>query len=148
MEPDKTKSNELCEKKVQPDRIEVIRDAFVIQLKLVVDGFRDLALLPLSFVATIWGLLRHNTNPGRYLYRLMSYGKASEQWIGLFNDASKDERGEIKLQASSLDEVFDKAQSALQSKYLDDEKKQQLLSRFNAAFDELNVKFDTKKKNS
>ena len=36
-------------------RSEVIRDTFVLQLKLIVDGFRDLLLMPAVFFATVFG---------------------------------------------------------------------------------------------
>jgi hypothetical protein len=71
------------EKTKQHDRTEVIRDTFVLQLKLIVDGFRDLLLMPAVFVASISGLILHRNQPGRYLYRLLNYGKATEEWIDL-----------------------------------------------------------------
>ncbi|WP_395377706.1 hypothetical protein [Marinicella sp. W31] len=129
-----------------PNRIEVIRDAIVIQIKLVVDGFRDLILLPCVLFAAAYGVLRHDKNPGRHLYRLMSYGRASEHWIGLFDDAKKDQNGEIEFKGLCLDELVSKAQKTLESKYLDEEKKQIFLNRFNAALDDLNGRLDPNKK--
>ena len=131
-----------------PNRVEVIRDAIVIQLKLVVDGFRDLILLPFVLLAAAYGILRHDKNPGRYLYRLMSYGKASERWIGLFDDAEKDQNGEVKFNGLCLDEMVSRAQQTLESKYLDEEKKEMFLKKFNAALDDLNSRLDPHKKSS
>ena len=71
-------------------RSEVVHDTVVLQLKLIVDGFRDLLLLPVCLGAGVWGLIRHQKNPGRYLYRVLSYGKLSEKWIGLFDEADKE----------------------------------------------------------
>ncbi|MBT8099626.1 MAG: hypothetical protein KJO82_07740 [Gammaproteobacteria bacterium] len=72
-------------KKKQPDHRTLIRDAVVFQFKLVVDGFRDLLLLPASFVATILSLVNSSDGkPGPQFYRLLGAGKRSERWIDLF----------------------------------------------------------------
>ncbi|VAW41931.1 hypothetical protein MNBD_GAMMA01-1434 [hydrothermal vent metagenome] len=126
--------------------MEVIRDTFVLQLKLIVDGVRDLLLMPLVLIATIFGLLKHQHNPGRYLYRLLSYGKASERWIGLFDEAKKDDMQPLDLQDKSLDEVLKKTQMAFESKYIDATKKQKLIDKLNLTLDEINIKINPEKK--
>ena len=127
-------------------RSEVIRDTFVLQLKLIVDGLRDLLLMPLVVFATISGLLLHKNNPGRYLYRLLSYGKATEKWIGLFDEAEKDCMEPLDLQEQSLDDLIKKTQSAFESKYVDETKKVKLLNKLNTALDEINTKINPEKK--
>lgn len=68
-----------------PDRWTLIRDAAVLQFKLVVDGMRDLILVPASLVAAILSLLSSNDGrPGPHFYRLLGVGKRSERWIDLF----------------------------------------------------------------
>ena len=93
------------------NRSEVIRDTFVLQLKLIVDGFRDIMLMPLIFIATLAGLIMHKEKPGRYLYRLLSYGKASEKWIGLFEEAEKDEMTPVNFKAKSFDDLLKNTQT-------------------------------------
>ncbi len=127
-------------------RSEVIRDTFVLQLKLIVDGIRDLLLMPLVVFATISGLLLHKNNPGRYLYRLLSYGKATEKWIGLFDEAEKDSMQPLDIKEQSLDDLIKKTQSAFESKYVDETKKVKLLSKLNSALDEINTKINPEKK--
>ena len=62
-----------------PDRWTLIRDLFVFQAKLLVDGLRDLLLVPASFVAGIWSLVSSdNGRPGPQFYQLISLGKQSE----------------------------------------------------------------------
>ncbi|MCF6288696.1 MAG: hypothetical protein L3J53_05595 [Proteobacteria bacterium] len=124
----------------QSSRAEVIRDTIVLQLKLIVDGLRDLALMPLVLIASLLGLIKHKDNPGRYLYRLLSYGKATEKWIGLFNGAKKDDMQPVDINNKSFDELLKKTQIAIESKYIDDKKKQKLLEKFNLALDEINLK--------
>ncbi|MBL4659956.1 MAG: hypothetical protein JKY19_06350 [Alcanivoracaceae bacterium] len=127
-------------------RSEVIRDTFVLQLKLIVDGIRDLLLMPLVVLATISGLLLHTNNPGRYLYRLLSYGKASEKWIGLFDEAEKDNMTPLDLKEQSLDDLIKKTQNAFESKYVDETKKVKLLNKLNSALDDINTKINPEKK--
>jgi hypothetical protein len=128
-------------------RSEVIRDTFVLQLKLIVDGLRDLMLMPLVLIATISGLILHKNHSGRYLYRLLNYGKASEKWIGLFDEAEKDSLDPIDLtQDNSFDELLIRTQTAFESKYIDESKKQKLLDKLNFALDEINTKVNPQKK--
>ena len=67
------------------DRRTLIRDVAMFQVKLVVDGFRDLVLVPVSLAAGLISLLSgKGTEPGPQFYHLLGVGKQSEQWINLF----------------------------------------------------------------
>lgn len=66
-------------------RVVLARDIVVLQAKLIVDGLRDLVLVPASIVAGIVSLLSDdNGKPGSHFYRLLGVGKQSERWIDLF----------------------------------------------------------------
>ncbi len=68
-----------------PDRWTLIRDAVVIQFKLVVDGLRDVVLVPASLVAALISLVRsEDGRPGPEFYELLAFGKRTERWIDLF----------------------------------------------------------------
>ena len=68
-----------------PDRWTMIRDIAVLQAKLIVDGLRDLALVPASLIAGIVSLVSGSDGrPGDQFYRLLRIGKQSERWINLF----------------------------------------------------------------
>jgi len=68
-----------------PDRWTLIRDIAVLQVKLVVDGLRDLILVPASLIVGIVSLLSGaDGRPGEQFYRLLGMGKQSERWINLF----------------------------------------------------------------
>ncbi len=129
-------------------RKEVVRDTIVLQLKLIVDGLRDLALMPLCFFAALIGLILHRERPGRYLYRILSYGRLSEKWIGLFDDATKDQMEPIKYEGGNFDEMIVKTQTAFESKYVDPEKKDLLLKKLNEALNDINGKINSKKDSS
>jgi hypothetical protein len=67
------------------ERWTLIRDVGVLQFKLLVDGLRDLVLVPLSLVAGLVSLLQSKDDrPGPQFYHLLAWGKQSEIWINLF----------------------------------------------------------------
>ena len=73
--------------KEQPDaaRWQLLRDLGVLQVKLLVDGLRDLILVPASLVAGIVSIVQSvDGKPGPYFYHLLAWGKESEIWINLF----------------------------------------------------------------
>ena len=73
------------ESKDNVDRWTLVRDIGVLQVKLVVDGLRDLLLVPASLIAGLMSLLSADRQrPGPYFYQLLDLGKQSEHWINLF----------------------------------------------------------------
>ena len=71
------------------DRWTLIRDIVVLQFKLVVDGFRDFLLVPISIVAGLLSLLRGGDRPGAEFYELLRLGRRSERVINLFGAADR-----------------------------------------------------------
>ncbi len=104
-----------------PDRWTLIRDLVVLQAKLIVDGFRDLLLVPASLVAGIWSLVSGDKDrPGSQFYQLISLGKQSELWIDLFKayeHAPGDVRREHELAVSNLDELVAKLETFVVDEY-------------------------------
>lgn len=71
-------------------RWDLIRDISVLQVKLLVDGLRDVILVPASLVAGLVSLAKYeNGEPGPEFYNLLGAGKRSERWINLFGAHSK-----------------------------------------------------------
>ena len=63
----------------------LVRDVAVLQAKLIVDGLRDLVLVPASIIAGIASLASSTEGrPGTQFYQLLGLGKQSERWINLF----------------------------------------------------------------
>ena len=63
----------------------LLRDLAVLQVKLIVDGFRDIVLLPASIIAALISFSRtEDGTPGPQFYNLLAVGKESENWINLF----------------------------------------------------------------
>ncbi len=104
-----------------PDRWTLIRDLFVFQAKLLVDGLRDLLLVPASLVAGIWSLVSgENDRPGPQFYRLVSLGKQSELWIDLFKayeNAPQEVRREHEFAVKNMDELVGKFESFVVDEY-------------------------------
>lgn len=66
-------------------RWNLIRDVAVLQMKLIVDGLRDLILVPASLIAGTISLLKSDGGqPGPQFYQLLRAGRQSERWINLF----------------------------------------------------------------
>ena len=79
-------------------RSTLARDIVVLQAKLLVDGLRDLILVPASLIVGIVSLVAYNDRkPGAEFYRLLYAGKQSEHWINLF--------GALKNAPPDLEEV-------------------------------------------
>ena len=67
------------------ERWTLMRDVAVLQAKLIVDGLRDLVLVPASIIAGIISLASGTDGrPGSQFYQLLALGKQSERWINLF----------------------------------------------------------------
>jgi len=104
-----------------PDRWTLIRDLFVFQAKLLVDGFRDLLLVPAAIVAGIWSLVSGDKDkPGPQFYQLVSLGKESELWIDLFKayeNAPAEVRREREFAVSNMDELVGRFESFVVEEY-------------------------------
>lgn len=72
-----------------PGRWELMRDIAVLQVKLVVDGVRDLVLVPVSIGVGIYSLFSGGDRPGIEFYRLLRYGRRSDHLINLFGAADR-----------------------------------------------------------
>jgi hypothetical protein len=71
------------------DRWTLIRDVAVLQVKLIVDGLRDLILVPVSLLAGVISLFRVGDPAGNEFYTLLKVGRRSERWINLFGAADR-----------------------------------------------------------
>lgn len=99
----------------------LIRDIGVLQFKLIIDGFRDLVLVPASLVAGIVSLLnRQNDLPGDEFYRLVAVGKQSEDWINLFGalrNAPPELREETHFGKNDMDSIIARAENFIVDEY-------------------------------
>ena len=104
-----------------PDRWTLIRDIAVLQVKLIVDGFRDLVLVPASLIAGIASLVTGTKErPGPQFYQLIGVGKQSERWIDLFKayeNAPDEVKEEYSFGVANMDEIVDRFESFVVEEY-------------------------------
>lgn len=60
------------------------RDLLSFQLKLFVDGLKDLVLAPISLVAGLYGIFADREAPGRAFYQVLEAGRQFDHWVDLF----------------------------------------------------------------
>ena len=99
----------------------LIRDIAVLQGKLIVDGLRDLVLVPASLIAGIVSIFKTTDGkPGDEFYTLVSIGKQSERWINLFG-ALKNAPPEIvdqyRFGEADIDEIVSRVESFVVDEY-------------------------------
>lgn len=91
-------------------RWDLIRDVLVFQLKLVLDGVRDLVLSPVSLVAALMDLaMGGDRGNGGSFYSLLRFGHRTDRWINLFGAAGPSETEEAPV----VDDLVARLESAL-----------------------------------
>ncbi|HEX6132862.1 MAG TPA: hypothetical protein VFZ24_02690 [Longimicrobiales bacterium] len=73
----------------------LVRDLIIFQIKLVLDGLKDLALSPVSIGAALLDIVSPGPRPGHRFYAVMTLGERFDRWLNLFGaseraDASDD----------------------------------------------------------
>ena len=93
-------------------RWQLTRDVIAFQFKLMLDSGRDFILSPVSIGAAILGVFTSKDDPGKYFYRLLSFGHNTDRWINLFNTYSDEDTTE-----PSADRVVQHAEELLRTEY-------------------------------
>jgi hypothetical protein len=91
-----------------------MREAAVLQLKLVADGLRDAALIPVSLLAALVGLVRGGEDPDREYRTVIKLGRRSERWINLFGHQRPLGKAHP---AGSLDTVLNQVEDVVTEQY-------------------------------
>ena len=98
-----------------------MRDIAVLQGKLLVDGLRDLLLVPASLIAGLISLLSsHDGKPGPQFYQLLQFGKESERWINLFGavkNAPASLQEKPRFGDNELDDIVNRVESFVVEEY-------------------------------
>lgn len=111
------------EKPPETQRWTLIRDIGVLQVKLVVDGLRDIILVPASLVAGIISIASSKDGKlGLQFYHLLAWGKQTEVWINLFG-AVKNSPEEIEQPQPFGDQDIDDLVGRLESFVVDEVKR-------------------------
>ncbi len=113
-------------------RAVLLRNAVVLQFKLLVDGLRDAALIPLALVATILGLMRGGENADREFRRVIKLGKRSERWINLFGHQASSSR---VRPGGSLDQLLERVEAVVVDQYMKGHTTEEARSAIEAAME-------------
>lgn len=98
------------------DRMRLARDIATLQIKLIVDGFRDLLLVPASLVLGLISLFGGGNSDNSF-YELLRLGKRSEKWINLFGAVDRmDERANDGT-GEDIDRMVKRVESFLVDEY-------------------------------
>lgn len=99
----------------------LIRDVGVLQVKLIIDGLRDLILVPASLIAGVVSIVRtDNGRPGPEFYQLVNFGKQSEKWINLFGalrNAPPDVAPRGRFGEADMDELISRVENFVVDEY-------------------------------
>lgn len=125
----------------QSDYWTLIRDVGVLQVKLLIDGFRDLVLLPASLIAGIISVANgRNGKPGPQFYQLIAVGKQSESWINLFGalkNAPVDVDSGVHFGTADIDDIVSRVETFVIDEYQRGGVTKQARDRLNKALDAL-----------
>jgi hypothetical protein len=104
-----------------PSTWTLIRDVALLQVKLLVDGARDLVLVPATLVAGIVSLAAsQDGKPGPQFYRLVGMGKQSERWInlfGAFDNAPPEVVEENHFGVADIDQIVSRIETFVVDEY-------------------------------
>jgi len=122
----------------------LIRDIAVLQVKLVVDGLRDLILVPTSLIAGIVSLAKtKDGKPGTQFYALVSVGRQSERWINLFG-AIRNAPAEVvearHFGDADIDEIVSRVESFVVDEYKRGGVTSQAKDRFEKAMEAMRLR--------
>jgi hypothetical protein len=70
-----------------PESRVLLRDLVIFQVKLALDGIKDVVLSPLSIVATLLDLVLGPPASGPRLYRVLRIGERFDLWLNLYRPA-------------------------------------------------------------
>lgn len=98
------------------DRMRLIRDIATLQVKLVIDGFRDLLLVPASLVVGLISLLSGGGKDDSF-YELLRMGKRSEKWINLFGAVDSLDEREDAAGSQDIDRMVQRVETFIVDEY-------------------------------
>lgn len=67
----------------------ILRDLVIFQMKLALDGLKDLILAPASIAAAAFDILFPGTTPGSRFYAVLRVGERFDRWLSLFSAADR-----------------------------------------------------------
>ena len=115
-------------------RGQLLADTIVFQIKLAIDGLRDLVLIPVSLIAALISFLRAGRGVGSEFYDVVAFGRDTERQINLFGAADRMYPEDDSRAASELDELLGRVEGAVRTGY-EGERFSKVRARLEAALD-------------
>ncbi len=98
----------------------IVRDALIFQVKLWLEGFKDLVLMPLSLGAALIDILFRDPSNRGALYAVMKMGNRFERWVHLYAALEDTEAHEPKdFRGDSLDDLLNEAADGIEENMSD-----------------------------
>lgn len=96
-------------------RSTVLRDVLIFQVKLWLEGFKDVVLMPLSLGAACIDLVFRRSSKRGTLYSVMKMGDRFERWVDLYAALDEKSASEAKdaVYRSSIDDLVGEAEAGL-----------------------------------
>ncbi|MBT8462276.1 MAG: hypothetical protein KJO44_07095 [Gemmatimonadetes bacterium] len=91
-------------------RWKLARDLGVFELKLAVDGLKDLVLAPLALAAVIADMVMPAETRGVFLHAVIAIGERFERWLNLYGLKRRDEARTV-LDEGGSDVIVDYVES-------------------------------------
>ena len=90
----------------------LLRDLIIFQVKLLLDGLKDVILSPLSIAAVLWDLVPSRNAPrGKAFYQVLKVGERFDLWLNLYNPSHaqrQDHEGLLEAGVHSADSLMGK----------------------------------------
>lgn len=102
-----------------PSRRKTVRDVLIFQIKLWLEGFKDILLMPLSLGAALLDLVVRKKKGRGALYSVMKLGDRFERWVDLYASLDKRENEKAEIRSRSLDTLLNEAADGVEEKATD-----------------------------
>ena len=67
----------------------IVRDLVIFQIKLLLDGLKDVVLSPLAILAAALDFMSPTARSGRRFYAVLMLGERFDRWLSLFSVSEK-----------------------------------------------------------
>lgn len=122
-------------------RGQLVADAIVFQIKLAIDGLRDLLLIPVSLIAALISFFHAGRGVGSEFYDVVAFGRDTERQINLFGAADRLHPEDDAAAASQLDDLLGRVEGAVRDGY-EGERFSAVRSRLEAALRKMDERRD------
>jgi hypothetical protein len=97
----------------------VLRDLLIFQIKLAMDGLKDIVLMPVSFAAAALDILFPGPRVGHRLYAVLAVGEKFDSWLNLFGAANARRRMPHPFKLPDLPYAFDALEPHIDAKTME-----------------------------